>query len=222
VRRGDRGEAQNPTSPGRVGHQGPRIEPTHAVANQVHRLIVKRGQDLLAQALGAAGHTGDWLHVCDQHAVARLPQELRDSPEIGGQCHRSQPDPGESKQAVRQNDRSLQPRARQGSESQVCQASLSRQGRKAECSLGRRRHRHLGIAHPGIFPTSVPVARRVPMPSLFEILDALPPKATMVHTPTPGFRGTHLPCERAESDDDDDCALQPEPGCSHSVPRSTG
>ena len=67
---GDRREAQDPPFPGGIGEQLPGIEPSHAMPDQVDRLIAERPLDLLAKPLGPTLHAGDRRDARDHHAVS--------------------------------------------------------------------------------------------------------------------------------------------------------
>ncbi len=109
VGRADRRQAQDPPSPARSAQQPPRIKPTHAVADQVHRLIGENAVDLLAQDVRPRLDTGDRGNPRDQHPIAGGLERLGDASEIRRQGQSAQADPAEPEQPMSQHDRRGQP-----------------------------------------------------------------------------------------------------------------
>ena len=99
VRRADGGQAEHPFSPGRLGEQSPGVQTSHAVTDDMNRFLGEGAKDPIAQPPGAELHAGDRMDPRHQHPVSRRSKIIRNSPEIGRQRERPQPDPGESEQA---------------------------------------------------------------------------------------------------------------------------
>jgi hypothetical protein len=108
VRCGNRRQAQDAARPVEVGRQkGPRVEPAHAVPNQVDRLVRELFLDLPPELFGPPSHPGDRVHARHQYAVARRPEEVRDAAEVRGKRQWTQADSRKSKQTVGQDDGSF-------------------------------------------------------------------------------------------------------------------
>jgi hypothetical protein len=112
VRRADRRHAQHALGPSPVREQRASIKPAHAVADQVDRLVRKRRANLFAQPLGACRNSRDRLHLRHQNAIAGRPQEFRNALEVRSERERPHSNPRKPEQPVGQDDRRLQPRAR--------------------------------------------------------------------------------------------------------------
>ena len=114
VRRADRRQAEDEPGP-LAREQGAGVEPAHAVADQVDRLVGERLADLPAQPFGPPRHPGDRRDLRDQDAIARRLQEVGDAagstrPSVTGPSA----DPGEAEEPVGQDDRRLQPGTSRG------------------------------------------------------------------------------------------------------------
>ena len=111
VRRPDRRQAQDPSRPGRVGEQLARVEPPHAVADDVHRLAREGRLDLLAQPSRTRLDPCDRRHARHHHPVAAGAEELGDAPEVGRKPQPTHADGANPKEPMGQHDRSLETHA---------------------------------------------------------------------------------------------------------------
>ena len=107
--RSDGCNAKNLIVPRFVSQQPARIEPPHAVADQVHWLVTERLANLFAQPPSPALDAGDRLNPRHEHPIPGRFQGLRDSSEIRRQGQRADAYPRKTKQAVGQNDRGIEP-----------------------------------------------------------------------------------------------------------------
>ena len=105
MRRTDCRDTENSFVPRLVGEQPAGVEPAHAVADQMHRLVAKCLDDLLPEPPGPALDAGDRLDPRHQDTVSRRFQGLRNATEIRRQCQRADTNPGESKQPGANNNR---------------------------------------------------------------------------------------------------------------------
>ena len=81
------------------------VQASHAVADDVDRLVGKGPEDPVAQPAGAELDPGDGMDPRHQHPVARRPKVVRNPAEIGGQGQRPQPDARESEKPMGQHNR---------------------------------------------------------------------------------------------------------------------
>ena len=110
VRRPDRGDTEYSFLPQFVSQQPAGVKASHAVADQVNRLVAECFDDVFAQPASPALDAGDRLHSRHEHPVSGRFQGLRNASEVRCQSQRPDANAGKPEEAVGQHDRGIETR----------------------------------------------------------------------------------------------------------------
>ncbi len=112
--RSDRRQAQDALGPGRIGQECPRIEPSHAMANDMDGLVAERSFDTLGKLASTKPDARRRRDPRHQHAVAKRRQELWNLTEIPGQGQFAHANSAKAEETMGHYNRSIEAGAHRG------------------------------------------------------------------------------------------------------------